>query len=111
LEAFTKFGSDLDAATTATLAKGARNVEILKQPQFSPLRVDQQVAIIYLGTKGLVKDVPVNQITAFEKDFLETMENSHKDALNVFASGKLDESATSTVEQVAADLVKRYAVG
>ncbi len=111
LEAFTKFGSDLDAATTATLAKGARNVEILKQPQFSPLRVDQQIAIIYLGTKGLVKDVPVEQITAFEKDFLETMENSHKDALNVFASGKLEESATSTVEQVAADLVKRYAVG
>jgi len=111
LEAFTKFGSDLDAATTATLDKGARNVEILKQPQFAPLRVDQQVAIIYLGTNGLLKDIPVNQVQAFEKDFLETMENGHKDALDMFAKGKLDDNAIAAVKQVAADLVKRYAVG
>ena len=111
LEAFTKFGSDLDAATTATLDKGARNVEILKQAQFSPLRVDQQVAIIYLGTNGLLKDVPVDQVRAFEKEFLETMENGHKGALDMFAKGKLDADAVATVKQVAADLVKRYAVG
>ena len=74
LEAFAKFGSDLDAATKGVLDKGSRNVEILKQPQFSPLTVGKQVAIIYLGTKGLLRDVPVDQVRKFEEEFLMKME-------------------------------------
>ncbi len=111
LEAFTKFGSDLDAATTAVLAKGARNVEILKQPQFSPLRVEQQIAIIYLGTNGLLKDVPVNKVTEFEKEFLSRLENSHKDVLDVFASGKKikdSKDAVDVIKKVAEEIISTY---
>ena len=94
LEAFSKFGSDLDAATVATLEKGKRNVEILKQPQYSPVSVEKQVAIIYLGTKGLVKDVPVNKVKEFEEQFLATLEQRHPDVLETFRKGKLDAEAT-----------------
>jgi len=108
LEAFAKFGSDLDAATMSVLGKGSRNVEILKQGLNSPLRVEQQVAIIYCGTKGLLKNVPVNKIQEFEKDFLMVMENSHKDVLDSLSKGKLDDTITGTIEKVAADLSSKY---
>ena len=71
LEAFSKFGSDLDAATLAVLEKGRRNVEILKQPQYAPYRVEQQIAILYCGTHNLMKDVPLNRVREFEKEFIE----------------------------------------
>ncbi len=110
LEAFSKFGSDLDAATKAVLEKGARNVEILKQPQFSPLRVDQQTAIIYLGTKGLLTKIPVNKIREFEAEFLQVMESKHKTVLNSLAVGKLDDEITGVLESVGAELVAGYSV-
>ncbi len=108
LEAFAKFGSDLDAATKAILDKGARNVEILKQPQYSPVSVEKQVAIIYLGTKGLIKDVPVNKVKEFEEIFLTEMEQSHPDVLKTFKSGKLTDEAIDVVTKLAQSLTKQY---
>ncbi len=108
LEAFSKFGSDLDAATKSVLDKGSRNVEILKQGQFSPLRVEQQVAILYIGTKGLLRNVPVNKVRDFEKDFLNLMEAQHKNVLNDLKAGKLTDEITNTIEKVAADLTGKY---
>ena len=107
LEAFSKFGSDLDAATKAVLAKGARNVEILKQGQFSPLRVDQQVAIIYLGTKGLLSNVPVNKVREFEIEFLSYMENKHKNTLDDLKKGLTDD-ASAVLEKVCKELSAKY---
>ena len=109
LEAFSKFGSDLDAATMSVLEKGKRNVEILKQGQYSPLSVEKQVAIIFLGTKGLLKNVPVNKIKEFEDAFLTQMESNHADTLATFRAGKLDDAALDVVKKVAADLSKQYA--
>ena len=108
LEAFSKFGSDLDAATVATLEKGKRNVEILKQPQYSPVSVEKQVAIIYLGTKGLLKDVPVNKVKEFEEQFLSTLEQRHPDVLETFRKGKLAPEATKAVEALAAEMTARF---
>ncbi len=108
LEAFSKFGSDLDAATKSVLDKGARNVEILKQPQFSPMRVEQQVAIIYLGTKGLLKNVPVKYIKEFEATYLSILESKHTDTLASLKAGKLDDTVLKVLEAVGADVAKGY---
>jgi len=108
LEAFSKFGSDLDAATKATLEKGARNVEILKQPQFTPYRVEQQVAIIYCGTKGLLMDVPVSKIKDFEHDFLHLLDAQHKDALESLKKGELKDEVLAIIEKIAKELSAKY---
>ncbi len=108
LEAFSKFGSDLDAATTAVLEKGKRNVEILKQPQYSPVSVEKQVAIIYLGTKGLLRHVPVEKIKQFEEVFLHTLEQRHPEVLANFKAGKLETEDTDKVEALAKELSKPY---
>ncbi|MBI9035183.1 MAG: F0F1 ATP synthase subunit alpha [Bacteroidales bacterium] len=108
LEAFAKFGSDLDAATMATLEKGKRNVEILKQGQYSPLSVEKQVAIIYCGTKGLLKHVPVNRVKDFETEFLHHLEQYNKAILDDLKAGKLTDEVTATLERVAADVSKKY---
>jgi len=108
LEAFSKFGSDLDAATKSVLAKGARNVEILKQGQFSPLRVEQQTAIIYLGTKGLLTAVPVNKVREFEAEYLNFLENKHKSVLDAIKKGGIGDDVTSVLEAVAKDLSAKY---
>ncbi len=108
LEAFSKFGSDLDSATKAVLDKGSRNVEILKQGQFSPLRVEQQIAIIYLGTKGLLRDVPVNKVREFETEFLQYLEAKNKDVLNGLKAGQLTDDITNTLESVGKDLAAKY---
>ena len=108
LEAFAKFGSDLDAATMNVLEKGKRNVEILKQAQFSPFRVDQQIAIIYLGTNGMLSEVPVNKISEFEQDFLQAMETSHKDTLNTLGKGVIDDNVTAVLTKVCNELKVRY---
>jgi F-type H+-transporting ATPase subunit alpha len=108
LEAFAKFGSDLDAATKGVLDKGARNVEILKQPQFSPLTVGKQVAIIHLGTKGLLRDVPVNQVRKYEEDFLMKMEADHKAILDSLSAGNLDAESIEIIEKVGAEVAKNY---
>ncbi|MHB8259481.1 MAG: F0F1 ATP synthase subunit alpha [Bacteroidia bacterium] len=108
LEAFAKFGSDLDAATKSVLDKGARNVEILKQNAFSPLRVEQQIAIIYCGTRNLLRDVPVNKVREFERDFLDVMERKHKNILNGLKAGQYTDEITHTLEEVAKETVKKF---
>ncbi len=108
LEAFSKFGSDLDAATKAVLDKGARNVEILKQAQNSPLPVEEQIAIIYVGTKGLLQRVPVNKVREFEVEYLDMLRAQHKDALADLKGGKLSDHAIETLEKVCADLASKY---
>src|SRR3989454_9244849 len=108
LEAFSKFGSDLDAATKAVLEKGARNVEILKQGQYSPLRVDQQIAIIYLGTKGLLRDVPVKRVREFEAEYLSLLEVQHKPTLDTLRKGVIDDGVINELEKVAKELIPKY---
>jgi F-type H+-transporting ATPase subunit alpha len=109
LEAFAKFGSDLDPATMAVLDKGARNVEILKQNEGSPFPVEEQVAIIYCGSTGILSDVPTARIKEFEENFLDYMRNKHRAELDVLKSGKLTAEVTDTIRKVVADLSKNYA--
>ena len=109
LEAFSKFGSDLDAATKAVLDKGARNVEILKQPQYTPMKVEDQVAIIYCGTNGLLSNVPVDRVRDFETEFLFFMRQNHANVLDNLRAGKLLDEDTKILRSVAADLSRKYA--
>ena len=108
LEAFSKFGSDLDASTLAILNKGAKNVEILKQGQYAPVPVEKQVAIIYCGTMGLLRDVPVNKVKEFESEYLEYLEMKHRDILDSLSQGNLNNEITDVLEQVASELVMKY---
>src|ERR1035437_6550631 len=108
LEAFSKFGSDLDAATKSVLDKGSRNVEILKQGQFSPLRVEQQIAIIYCGTKGLLQSVPVKRVKEFEVEYLNYLEVKHKDTLTALQQGKFTDDIAAVLENAAKELTPKY---
>jgi len=108
LEAFAKFGSDLDAVTLNVIEKGRRNVEILKQGLNSPYTVEDQVAIIYAGSKNLLRNVPVNKVKEFEKDFLEFLNNKHRDTLDALKAGKLDDNITSVIENVAKEVSAKY---
>ena len=108
LEAFAKFGSDLDAATKSVLDKGARNVEILKQREGDPMSVEKQIAIIYVGTKGLIQRVPVNQVKAFETEFLNYLEAKHADVLTQLKAGKYTDEITDTLTDVAKELASKY---
>jgi F-type H+-transporting ATPase subunit alpha len=110
LEAFSKFGSDLDASTLAILNKGAKNVEILKQGQYAPIPIEKQIAIIYCGTMGLLKDVPINKVKSFESDFIELLELKHQDTLDSLREGKLNDDISKVLEKVASDLVIKYRV-
>jgi F-type H+-transporting ATPase subunit alpha len=107
LEAFAKFGSDLDAATRLTIERGRRNQEILKQAQYSPVKVEEQVAIIYASTTGGMDNVPVASVKEFETEFLSVLRNAHKDVLENLKAGKLDDAAPK-LKQVAADVAKKY---
>ena len=109
LEAFAKFGSDLDAATKLTIERGKRNLEILKQPQYSPVPVEEQVAIIYVSTKGMIDDVPIDKVKEFEQNLLDLLRSKHAHVLETLAAGKLEESATDELAKVAKDLAKEYA--
>ncbi len=108
LEAFSKFGSDLDASTLAILNKGAKNVEILKQGQFAPVPIEKQIAIIYCGTMGLLKDIPVNKVKSFETEFIEFLELKHRDTLDSLRAGVLNDDIIKVLETVAKDLVIKY---
>ena len=108
LEAFSKFGSDLDAATKAVLDKGARNVEVLKQPQYTPMPVEEQIAIIFCGTNGLLQQVPVDKVSEFEKEFLFQMNSQHRPILDNLRAGKLIDDDLAAMRQVALDLAERY---
>ncbi|QJW91416.1 F0F1 ATP synthase subunit alpha [Spirosoma taeanense] len=108
LEAFSKFGSDLDASTKLTIERGRRNQEMLKQPQYSPVPVDQQVAIIYASTNGLLDKVPVNKVKAFESEFAMVLNAQYPNVLSDLRAGKLTDEATATLKKVAADLSANY---
>ncbi|MEY3322839.1 MAG: hypothetical protein RLZZ417_2422 [Bacteroidota bacterium] len=110
LEAFAKFGSDLDAATQSVLEKGKRNVEVLKQAQYSPLSVEKQVAIIFLGTFGKLRNVPVNKVSEFENNFLVTLEKRYPEILQNFKAGKLEKEDTQRIEALADELSKAYSL-
>ena len=108
LEAFAKFGSDLDASTRAVLDKGARNVEILKQLQYSPMPVEKQIAIIFCGTRNLLKNVPVENIANFETEYLHHMEVTQKEVLKNLREGKLLDEDVKKMEQVALEISRKY---
>src|SRR5574343_620021 len=108
LEAFAKFGSDLDQATKSVLDKGARNVEILKQREGDPMSVEKQIAIIYLGTQNLLRNVPVEKVKEFEKDFLEYLNAKHRPTLDAIRAGKIDNDITSVLETVAQEISSKY---
>ena len=108
LEAFAKFGSDLDAATKSVLDKGARNVEILKQREGDPFTVERQIAIIYVGTKGLIQNVPINKVKAFENEYLDFLEAKHSDVMASLKSGKYTDENTAVLEKVAKELASKY---
>ena len=108
LEAFAKFGSDLDAATLNVIEKGKRNVEILKQAQNDPYTVEDQVAIIYAGSKNLLKDVPVEKVREFERDYIEVLNSKHRDSLDTLKAGKLTDEVIDVLVNVAKDLSANY---
>nr|WP_294862588.1 F0F1 ATP synthase subunit alpha [uncultured Fluviicola sp.] len=108
LEAFAKFGSDLDAATKSVLDKGARNLEILKQREGDPYPVEKQIAIIYVGTKGLMQNVPVNKVKEFEKEYLDFLEAKHSDVLVRLKAGKYEDADTDLLGKVAKEIAAKY---
>jgi len=108
LEAFAKFGSDLDAATLNVIEKGKRNVEILKQAQNDPFKVEDQVAIIYAGSKNLLRDIPVDRIKEFESEYLRVLNDKHSKILSTIKQGKLTDEVTATLEKVCAELVSKF---
>jgi len=108
LEAFSKFGSDLDAATKSVLDKGRKNVEILKQDQYSPMSVEKQVAIIYCGTQGLLSDIPVEKVKEFEAEFLDYMDLKQKNALAALAQGKLSDEITGIIVDAAKEIAEKF---
>ena len=108
LEAFAKFGSDLDAATLNVIEKGKRNVEILKQAQNDPFKVEDQVAIIYAGSKNLLRDIPVDRVKEFESEYIRLLNDKHSKILSTIKQGKLTDEVTSTLEKVCADLVSKF---
>ncbi|MFK8266657.1 F0F1 ATP synthase subunit alpha [Capnocytophaga cynodegmi] len=108
LEAFAKFGSDLDAATMNVIEKGKRNVEILKQSQNDPYTVENQIAIIYVGSKNLLRQVPVNKVKEFEKEYLDFLNLQHRDVLDELKAGQFNDKITETLEKVAKELTEKY---
>ena len=108
MEAFSKFGAELDAATLAILDKGRKNVELLKQPQYSPMPVEKQIAIIFCGTNGLLSKVPENKVQEFEKQFLDMMEVKHKDVLEQLKAGKIDDDLKAVMKEEALNLSEHF---
>lgn len=108
LEAFSKFGSDLDAATMRVLDKGRKNVEILKQGQYSPMKIEHQIAIIYCGTKELLRAIPATKVKEFENEFLERMEIQHRAVLDSLKEANLTAEAEETIRKVAAEVAEKY---
>ena len=108
LEAFAKFGSDLDAVTLNVIEKGKRNVEILKQNLNDPYTVENQTAIIYAGSKNLLRNVPVDKVKEFEKDYLEYLNNKNRATLDALKAGKLTDEITDVLEAAAKEVSAKY---
>ena len=109
LEAFAKFGSDLDAATKLTIERGRRNTEILKQDQYAPVPVEEQVAIITASTRGFMDQVPVTKVKQFEKEFLELMRATHRNVLNNLRAGKFEDDDIDLIKKTATELATKFA--
>ncbi len=108
LEAFSKFGSDLDASTKLTIDRGRRNLEMLKQPQFAPQRVEEQVAMIYLATTGNLDNVPVEKVREFEQDYIQVLRATEKATLEALGQGKYDDTLTATLKRVGNEVAAKY---
>ncbi len=108
LESFSKFSSDMDAVTAMTIDRGRKNNQLLIQPQYSPMPVGEQIAIIYCGVHGLMHDVPVDAVRSCQDQFLEQMRTQHQDVIDTLASGKIDETCTKTIEDVMANVAGQY---
>ena len=108
LEAFAKFGSDLDAATLAVISKGERNVELLKQPVNSPLPVESQVAMIYVGTENLLRNIPIKKVKEFQIEYVDFLRNKHPEVMTALKAGKIDDQLTGVLRQVATELSAKY---
>jgi F-type H+-transporting ATPase subunit alpha len=110
LEAFAKFGSDLDPATMLVLDKGRKNVELLKQPQYQPVKVEEQVALIYCGTRGLLKDVPSDKVKEWQKEFVESLEVGHPELLQEIKKGAYNDDITVKLDAIANDVAHKYLI-
>ena len=108
LEAFSKFSSDMDAVTAMTLDRGRKNNQLLIQPQYSPMNVGEQIAILYCGTNGLMHEVPVTEVRKCQDLFLEKMRSAHSDVIDLLASGKIDDNATGVIKSVMADIAGQF---
>ena len=109
LEAFTKFSGDMDPVTALTIDKGQKNTRLLIQPQYSPMPVEKQIAILYCGTHGLLRNVPLDKVTDFERSFLEALEMNHRaDVLDVLKSGVIDDDICKKIEKTADLMSKQY---
>ena len=108
LEAFSKFSSDMDAVTAMTLDRGRKNNQLLIQPQYSPMAVGEQIAILYCGTRGLMSDVPVDKVRECQNVFLDKLRSTHQEVIDLLGSGKIDDQATGVIEQVMADITGQF---
>ena len=109
LEAFSKFSSDMDSVTAMAIDRGRKNNQLLIQPQYSPMPVGEQVAILYCGTHGLMRDIPISKVRAFQDAFLTYLRANHqKDVLDVLASGKISDEITATIEKLAAEVAGQF---
>lgn len=109
LEAFSKFSSDMDPVTAMAIDRGRKNNQLLIQPQYTPMPVGEQIAILYCGTHGLMRDIPINKVRDFQKNFLNTIRVNHKeDVLDLLASGKISDEVTAIIEKVAAETVTQF---
>jgi F-type H+-transporting ATPase subunit alpha len=108
MESFAKFGSDVDAATQFVLDKGVRNVEILKQPQYTPYKVEEQIAIIFCGSRGLLQKVPVARIRNFETEFISFMHSKHQDLLDTLAKGTINDEIMQKLTDACAEVAIKY---
>jgi F-type H+-transporting ATPase subunit alpha len=108
MESFAKFGSDVDAATQFVLDKGVRNVEILKQPQYTPYKVEEQIAIIFCGSRGLLQKIPVANIRNFETEFISFMHSNHQDLLDTLAKGTINDEIMQQMTDACAEVAKKY---
>ena len=109
LEAFSKFSSDMDPVTAMAIDRGRKNNQLLIQPQYSPMPVGEQIAILYCGTHGLMREVPLDKVRSFQDTFLSTLRVSHKeDVIDVLASGQINDAVTAIIEKVAAETAVQY---
>ena len=108
LESFTKFGGDIDPVTARVIDKGRKNERLLIQPQYSPMKVEDEVAVIYCGTRGLLENVPLDKVAEFEKNFLQLVNTKYPEVMEAIRAGKLDDDVTSKLSDAAAEISASY---